>query len=125
MQSRVAIWFRWAGRILSLLFLGFFLFMLIAHLVPGAERQFGPLSFHDRLSFTCIALMFMGYLVAWKWQAIGGLIGLAAAAVLGFMTNISLPMFFLIGVPGLAYLFSSLAISTTEDSHTKGAIPKR
>src|ERR1017187_7905581 len=75
---RVAVAGRWTARIVGtlmfLLFLAFFLGEGPPHL--------SSLTSTERLQFLCIAALFLGLVIAWKWEGLGGLITVAAFSFL-------------------------------------------
>src|SRR5271157_2124388 len=70
---RVAVAGRWTalivGTLLFLLFLAFFFGEGPPHL--------SSLTSTERLQFLCIAALFLGLLIAWKWEALRGLLTVA------------------------------------------------
>ncbi|MEZ6060063.1 MAG: hypothetical protein R3C19_06860 [Planctomycetaceae bacterium] len=94
---------KWSARLVSSGYLAFFLFMLIAHLIPPGE-PFGTLTLRESLGFVFVGVYFLGNLIAWKAQGPGAGIGLAG--VIGFCFAVApklhLPLWMV--VPCLLYL---------------------
>lgn len=94
---RVAVAGRWtariAGTLLFLLFLAFF----FGEGPPDLFR----LTSTGRLEFLCIAALFLGLVIAWKWEGLGGLITVAGFAFLAAIDASHLRMWALC-VPALA-----------------------
>jgi len=97
---------KWSARLISVGYLAFFLFMLVAHLTPGGE-PFGKLILVESLAFLFVGVYFTGNLIGWKTESLGGAIGLAG--VLGFVfaanPKLHLPTYMI--VPCLLFIAST------------------
>lgn len=62
---------RWIARIVGLLYIAFFLLMLIGEGMSPAK-----LTFHEGLGFVFIFIYFVGLILAWKWEGVGGWIAI-------------------------------------------------
>src|ERR1039457_2149074 len=70
---RVAVAGRWTARILgTLMFL-----LFLAFFFGEGPPHLSSLTSTERLQFLCIASLFLGLVIAWKWEGLGGLITLA------------------------------------------------
>ena len=115
--SRISRLLRWTARILSMLYLAFFLFMLIAHLVedPG---QFAALTFREGLGFLFVGVLFVGYLLGWKWEILGGALGVVATIAFSVAIGNPGPLLLILPIPGFLYL-SSGALSRRRAHRTE------
>jgi hypothetical protein len=75
---RAAIVGRWTARIMGTLMALFFLAFLVGEGPPPLFR----LSWQQNLQFLGMAGLFVGLLLAWKWEGWGGLVALASFALL-------------------------------------------
>src|ERR1039457_3438524 len=75
---RVAVAGRWTARILgTLMFL-----LFLAFFFGEGPPHLSSLTSTERLQFLCIADLFLGLVIAWKWEGLGGLITVAAFSFL-------------------------------------------
>ena len=96
--------FRWTLRILSAIFIIFFLFMFIAETLDSTN----PLSTNSIIQLSLMGIGLIGFGLAWKWELTGGIIALAAFIVLGII-NTSIWRFSLLYIyPATAILFIML-----------------
>ena len=96
--------FRWVLRVLSGLFIVFFLFMFIGEAFFG-ENPGKPISTNDILQLSAMGISIIGLGLAWKWELIGGIIALVAFVALVFINpNVINPSLLYI-VPITAILF--------------------
>ena len=72
--------FRWALRIISGLFIVFFLFMFIGQVFfdGGGESGPKPWTFNEVLQLSVFGIGMIGLILAWKWELMGGVIALVA-----------------------------------------------
>ena len=75
---RAAVIGRWLALLFGTLTVLFFLSFLFGEGLP----HLSDLSASDRLSFAALAALFLGLALAWKWEGLGGLLGIASFAVL-------------------------------------------
>jgi hypothetical protein len=75
---RVAVAGRWTARILGTLMFLLFLAFFFGEGPPDLSR----LTSTERLQFLCITVLFLGLVIAWKWEGLGGLITVAGFAFL-------------------------------------------
>ncbi len=94
---------KWSARLVSSGYLAFFLFMLIAHLIPPGE-PLGTLTLRESLGFVFVGVYFLGNLIAWKTEELGAGIGLAGVVGFCFAVDpkIHLPLWMV--MPCLLYL---------------------
>lgn len=97
----------WIARIWGTLILVFVLYMLIAHLFDsGKPIHTGLNSPKELLTFLCFpVLTLLGLAMAYKWEALGGLIS-SLALIFAMILNqvLDLKFFLLIFPPGFIYL---------------------
>ena len=106
--GRISGTLRWAARVLSSLYLAFFLSMLVGDVLLGEETS--PLTSREGLGFLFVAILFAGYILPWKWEVWGGALGIAATAAFGVAINTLVLLLLTVAAPGLLYL-SSAALS--------------
>jgi len=92
---------RWTLRILSGIFILFFLVMFIGETLDSAN----PLSANAILQVSLIGLSLIGLGLAWKWELWGGIIALAAYAGLAILNPDTLHFSLLLLYPATAILF--------------------
>lgn len=67
--------FRWALRVLSILFIVFFLFMFIGDTFFQTESADAkPMSTDSIIQLSLIGVILIGLGLAWKWEFAGGII---------------------------------------------------
>ena len=89
----------------SSLIIVFSLFMFISYRLFPESGEPGPLSTSDIIGFSIVGIGFIGLVLAWKWELIGGIISLMAfvgSAVIFPRILIPSPMYIW---PGTAVLF--------------------
>jgi hypothetical protein len=96
---------RWAARILSVLYLAFFLFMFTGHVVED-WGQFLALTLREGLGFLFIGVLFVGYLLAWKRETLGGALGVFATIAFRIVIDAPILMLVAMAFPGLLFLLS-------------------
>jgi hypothetical protein len=73
---RVAVASRWTARIVgTLMFL-----LFLAFFFGEGPPHLSSLTSTERLQFLCMASLFLGLIIAWKWEGLGGLITVAGFA---------------------------------------------
>ena len=103
-QMQQAKMFSWAGRILSILSIGFLLSFIIGEGLPPITLQSICFPFG----------VIIGLLIAWKKEGLGGIIALAGLVgfyAVNYISVQSFPKgvwFFLFALPGVFFLLSSL-----------------
>ena len=109
---------RWTARIVGLLYIAFFLLMLIGEGLSSSQES-NPLTVSAWLGFVFVFIYFVGLILAWKWEGIGGLI--AIGGTIGFFVTIqeySL-LTVIMAVPALLFLVCwSLSRSRLEMKET-------
>ncbi len=111
--------FRWILRVLSVIFIVFFLFMFIGETF-FQDDSFSPkpMSTNSIIQILLIMIGLAGLALAWKWELTGGIIALAAYIVLAIVNPVVLQPTLLLIYPVVAILFIVLwAISRKMDSH--------
>ncbi|MHC4086198.1 MAG: DUF7670 domain-containing protein [Planctomycetota bacterium] len=101
--NRICRYLRWTARILSLLYLAFFLFMLTAHLVSDGMGS-SAFTVPERLGFLFIGVLFVGYLMAWKWETLGGAIGVLATIGFHLAVGGGVILLLIMAFPGVLFL---------------------
>ena len=99
---------RWAARILSIIFVGFFLFLFIGETIGSIRSgDYKPISSFDVLQLTLMGLIMLGLIAAWIWEMYGGLLAFLACIGL-FIIHPKL-----ISSPIIFYLFNSVLFIIT------------
>ena len=71
--------FRWTLRIISGLFIVFFLLMFIGEtFFDGGGPDPKPWTFNEVLQLSVFGIGMIGFILAWKWELTGGIIALVA-----------------------------------------------
>ncbi|NND16228.1 MAG: hypothetical protein HKN89_07870 [Eudoraea sp.] len=98
---------RWVARIWGSAIAAFVLFFLIMDLLSGGTAE--GISSNEMLTFICFPLSpIIGFIIAWKWEFLGGLIVLAGMIGLSILRPDLITNFLLIGVvllPGLIFIW--------------------
>lgn len=99
---------RWAARITGLLLVGLVITFAVGEGPPNVFRQPLPVT----VEFIGMGLMLAGFLIGWRWEAMGGATSIAGFAIFAateLIVNRHLPGFAicLFVVPGLLFLASS------------------
>lgn len=79
-KENKVIW--WSARILSLLVIGFSLFMFVGYRFFHDSGEPNPLSTQAIVEFVFVGIGFIGLLLAWKWEILGAVISLLGFALL-------------------------------------------
>ena len=69
---------RWITRISSSLIIAFSIFMFIGYRLFPESGEPASLSTSDIIGLSIVGIGFLGLIVAWKWELIGGIISLTA-----------------------------------------------
>ncbi len=106
METKLIKIIRWTLRVLSGLFIVFFLFMFIGETFFKPESgNAEPMSINSIIQLLLMGISMTGLGLAWKWELTGGIIALAAFIVLGIV-NPSIWQFSLLYIyPATAILF--------------------
>ena len=98
--------FRWTLRILSAIFIVFFLMMFIGETFFQDEAfKPKPMSANSILQVLIIAISLVGLALAWKWELWGGILSLVAFAALAIVNPNVLDFPLLLIYPVTAILF--------------------
>jgi hypothetical protein len=101
---RTVQWIRWIVRILSLLFVAFYLYIGIGESLEGRSRpQNPPMATRAVVELTIIGVSLLGLLLAWKWELAGGIVALAAF-VLACLINHGLLAFYPVAIAAFLFL---------------------
>lgn len=102
--NRVVKWIRWAVRILSLLFVAFYLYFFIGEALEGWGRpQNPPMATRAVVELTMIGVSLLGLLLVWRWELAGGMVALVAF-VLACLINRGLLAFYPIAIAAILFL---------------------
>ncbi len=93
--------FRWTLRVLSGIFILFFLVMFIGETLDSTN----PLSTNSIIQLSLGGIGLIGLGLAWKWELTGGIIALAAYFVLAIVNPDTLQFSLLLLYPATAILF--------------------
>ena len=98
--------FRRTLRIMSVLFIVFFLLMFIGETFFQDEAfKLKPMSTNSIIQLLLFAVSMIGLVLAWKWELWGGILSLVAIAVLAFVNPNVLDFPLLLIYPLTALLF--------------------
>ncbi len=98
--------FRWTLRILSAIFIVFFLMMFISETFFQDEAfKPKPMSANSILQVLIIVISLVGLALAWKWELWGGILSLVAFAALAIVNPNVLDFPLLLIYPVTAILF--------------------
>ena len=92
---------RWTARILSMFCLAYSFFLLIAELVRDWQQI---LTFREGLPLLSLGVLVVGYLLAWKWEPLGGALGVAATIAFGVSIDVGVVMPMIMAIPGFLFL---------------------
>ena len=102
--NRAVRWIRWTVRILSLLFVAFYLYIFIGEALEGRSRpQNPPMATRAVVELTIIGVSLLGLLLAWRWELAGGIVALAAF-VLACLINHKLLVFYPVAIAAILFL---------------------
>lgn len=100
---------RWTIRILSGISILFILFMFIGETFFSPESlNEKPMSTNSIIQLSLMGISLIGLGLAWKWELTGGIIALAAYAVLGIINPGTLNLSLLLIYPAIAILFIAI-----------------
>ena len=95
---------RWSARLLSVVILLFWGFLLVAHLFGEAGRASRPLTSADYILLAVMILSLVGLLLSWKWEFNGAVMTLVAVLI-GAIVNWRVLIFPGTLIPVAAVLF--------------------
>lgn len=104
---------RWVARVWAALMAALILFIFIGDAVADGIDPIFVLPARDMLMMAAFAIVFVGLILAWKWERLGGWLivgGMAAFYLLDFVFTGTFPRgatFFMIALPGIFYLILS------------------
>ena len=97
---------RWTLRVLSVIFILFFLVMFIGEtFFQDGSSNSEPMSANAILQVSLMGIGLIGFGLAWKWELTGGIIALAAYVVLAIINPDTLHFSLLFLYPAVAILF--------------------
>jgi hypothetical protein len=102
----LAIIFRWIARVIGIVLVGLVMLIAIGEGVPNLFTQ--PVVI--QIGFLALALILLGFLLAWRWEIVGGSMSLAGWFLFIAAERINWrhsSFFVLLAVPGLLFLSSS------------------
>ena len=102
----IATIFRWIARVIGIVLVGLVILIAIGEGVPNLFTQ----PFVIQIGFLALTLVLLGFLLAWRWEFMGGILSLA-----GWVSFIAAErinwrhssFFILLAIPGLLFLSSS------------------
>jgi len=103
---------RWIARIWAALMAAFILFMFFGDAVMAGIIPIFQLTFRESLLMAAFVIVFIGLILAWKWERLGGWMivgGMTAFYFLNFAFSGDIPrgpFFLIIATPGILFLFS-------------------
>ncbi len=120
MNSMIITIIRWIARIWAALMAAFILFMFIGNAAVDGIGPIFHLTFRESLMMSAFVIVFVGLILAWKWERLGGWMivgGMLAFYVLDFAFSGTFPRgatFLIIALPGILFLISYYASNKTE-----------
>ena len=103
---------RWIARIWAAVMAAFILFMFYGDAVMAGIVPIFQLTFRESLLLAAFVIVFIGLILAWKWERLGGWMivgGMAAFNFLDFAFSGDFPrgpFFLIIATPGILFLIS-------------------
>ena len=102
------------ARVMSAIFVGFALFMLIGSVFEGAQKvNPQPTSVYTIKQLVLFGIGLLGLILAWKWKITGGVISLVAFIAL-FIVNTHSLVLIMIVFPENALLFILIGIGSKD-----------
>lgn len=103
------------ARVLSAIFVGFTLFLLIGSLIEGTQKTNPqPTSIYTIKQLVLFGFGLLGLILAWKWKITGGVISLVAFIAL-FIVNMNALVWIMVVFPANALLFILIGIGSKGD----------
>lgn len=101
---------RWIARVLAALMAALIAFMFVGNAVTDGVGPLIELTFREGLMMAAFGVVFLGLIISWKWDKLGGWLvvgGMAFFYLLDFAFSGTFPrgpFFPLIALPGLLFL---------------------
>ena len=105
---------RWVARVTALVMVVFILIMFLGEGIADGFGGFLVLTLRESLMMASFVIIFLGLLLGWRWEILGGALVIGGMAVfywLNYAFSGTLPQgpyFLIIAIPGLLYLFCGL-----------------
>lgn len=119
-ERRLLVFIRWTARVTSAILAALIaLFFLGDDLSPSTD-----LTAHELVLLSLFLLVWLGLLVGWRWEAVGGLAvvgGTAAFYILEYLFTATFPRgpyFPVIAVPGFLFLYCAAVSSSSESDRS-------
>jgi hypothetical protein len=98
---------RLIARVISILIIAIWGFFIVAELIGNKPSDGMPLTKDDYIQFVMMAIWFVGLVVAWKKELVGGIMILVAFAIHTYINfNVLISIAFLVPLAGLLFLIS-------------------
>jgi hypothetical protein len=120
MNTKMRNTLRWIARILAALMAAMILFIFIGDAAADGIGPISHLTFREMLMMAAFLIVFVGLVLAWKWERLGGWMivgGMLAFYLLDFAFSGTFPRgatFLIIALPGILFLISYYASNKTE-----------
>jgi len=95
---------QWMARIWSGTYLMFFLFMLVAHMLNLDDEPSNPPTAIEVVSFVFVFIYFIGLIIGWKNERLGGFIAIAGTLGFGVMNPNAPDLVGYMAIPAMLYL---------------------
>ena len=111
---------RWIARVLAALMAALIVFMFVGNAVTDGVGLLIGLTFREGLMMAAFGVVFLGLIISWKWEKLGGWLvvgGMALFYIFNFTFSGNFPrgpFFPLIALPGLLFLLIGYGQKKTE-----------
>lgn len=112
MNTKTRLILRWIARIWAALMTALILFIFIGNAAADGIGPIFQLSFQEILMMVAFLVVFVGLILAWNWECLGGWMivgGMLAFYLLDYVFSGTFPRgatFLLIALPGILFLVS-------------------
>ena len=113
---------RWVARVWAALMAAFILFMAVGDAAMEGPGPLFQLTFRESLQMGAFIIVFVGLILAWKWEKLGGwmiIAGMAAFYMLDYAFSGNFPrgpFFLIIATPGILFLICFYGKSKTDQA---------
>lgn len=127
MKPKIRKVIRWIARFWAALMAAFILFMAIGDVAIDRSGQILHLTFRESLMMAVFVIVFLGLILAWKWERLGGwmiVLGMAAFYILDFSFSGDFPrgpFFLIIAFPGFLFLICAYYNGKTDPADEEGS----
>jgi hypothetical protein len=104
-MNKTVITIRWIARILSVLIILFWGYMIAGHLIGTEAQASRPLVASDSAQVAMMLLWLVGLALAWRWELVGAVIALMGALIGALLNPKAAGLGVVPAVPALLFLF--------------------